>query len=65
MSEINIIAGPPGVGKRTSGPDLIDPKLDIINGDEMRFKYRQQGYPYPARQAVFRVREMVKRRIFQ
>jgi predicted ABC-type ATPase len=60
---MHIIAGPPGVGKSTRGFDYVDPELDIINEDEMRFKYQQQGYPDAAQQAVFRVREMVKRRI--
>lgn len=63
MSEIHIIAGPPGVGKSMNGEEHIDTAFDIINEDEMRFKYQQRGYPDFQQQSVFRVREMVKSRI--
>jgi hypothetical protein len=44
VSVIHIIAGPPGIGKSTNGFDYIDEDLDILNEDEMRFKYRAKGY---------------------
>ena len=31
MSVINIIAGPPGIGKSSNGFDYIDDDLDILN----------------------------------
>jgi broad-specificity NMP kinase len=39
MSQIFVIAGPPGVGKSTSGFEFVDADLEILNEDEMAFKY--------------------------
>jgi predicted ABC-type ATPase len=58
-----VIAGPPGVGKSMNGEEFIDSEFDIINEDEMRFKYKEQGYPDYQQQAVFRVRDKVKKHI--
>lgn len=40
MSQIYIIASPPGVGKSTLRESFIPPEMDILNKDEMRFKYK-------------------------
>jgi len=44
MSVIHIVAGPPGIGKSTKGFDYIDESLDILNEDEMRFRYKTKGF---------------------
>jgi len=65
MSRIFIIAGPPGIGKTTSGYKFIDSALDIINEDEMRFKYREQGYPDFNEQAIHRVSEIIRTKLIR
>jgi hypothetical protein len=45
MSQIFIIAGPPGIGKSTNGADYIDPDLDILNEDDVNVKYKNMGFP--------------------
>lgn len=63
MPEIFIIAGPPGVGKTTMGSDYIDAELDMLNEDEMRFKYKERGYVDYHQQAIFSTRQIVRRKI--
>jgi broad-specificity NMP kinase len=41
MSEIFIIAGPPGIGKSTMGSQYIPADLDLLNEDDMRLKYKK------------------------
>lgn len=57
MSQIFIIAGPPGVGKSINGAEFIRPGLDIINEDEVQVRNNDQ------QQAVLSARELVKRQL--
>ena len=65
MSTIHVIAGPPGVGKSTLGYKFIDPELDILDEDQMRFKYRQQGYPDFNEHAIHRVRDTIRSKLIR
>ncbi|WPU97776.1 hypothetical protein SNE26_17250 [Mucilaginibacter sp. cycad4] len=63
MSNIYIIAGPPGIGKSTRGDEFIDPDLDILNEDEMRFKYKAQGYADYNEYSIHRVRNTIRQKL--
>jgi predicted ABC-type ATPase len=65
MSAINIIAGPPGIGKSTNGFDYIDEELDILNEDEMRFKYKAKGYADYNEYSIYRVRDIIRRKLIR
>ena len=65
MSAIYIIAGPPGIGKSTSGDEFIDPELDILNEDEMRFKYKAQGYADYNEYSIHRVRNTIRQKLIR
>ena len=65
MSQIFVIAGPPGVGKSTSGAKFIDPELEILNEDEMAFKYRSQGYPDYKEQAIHRLTQTIRTKLIR
>jgi predicted ABC-type ATPase len=65
VSAINIIAGPPGIGKSTKGFDYIDEELDILNEDEMRFKYKARGFADYNEYSVYRVRDIIKRKLIR
>ncbi|RYG28667.1 MAG: hypothetical protein EOO01_39400 [Chitinophagaceae bacterium] len=60
MSSIYIIAGPPGIGKSTSGHEYIDPDLDILNEDVLRMKYKAIGYTDYNEYSIHRVQGMIK-----
>jgi predicted ABC-type ATPase len=63
MSVINIIAGPPGIGKSTKGLDYIDEDLDILNEDEMRFRYKAKGFADYNEYSIYRVRDIIRRKL--
>jgi predicted ABC-type ATPase len=65
MSQIFVIAGPPGVGKSTSGAKFVDTELDILNEDEMAFKYRAQGYPDYKEQAIHRLTQIIRTKLIR
>jgi predicted ABC-type ATPase len=65
MSAIYIIAGPPGIGKSTKGFEYIDEYLDILNEDEMRFRYKAKGYADYNEYSIFRVREIIRRKLIR
>ena len=65
MSVIHIIAGPPGIGKSTKGFDYIDESLDILNEDEMRFRYKAKGFADYNEYSIYRVREIIKRKLIR
>ena len=65
MSVINIIAGPPGIGKSTNGFDYIDENLDILNEDEMRFRYKARGYADYNEYSIYRVRDIIRRKLIR
>lgn len=65
MSQIFVIAGPPGVGKSTSGFEFVDPELEILNEDEMAFKYRTQGYPDYKEQAIHRLTQVIRTKLIR
>ncbi len=63
MSRIIVIAGPPGVGKSTSGTKFVAPSFEILNEDEMAFKYRTQGYPDYKEQAIHRLTQIIRTKL--
>ncbi|BAU52096.1 hypothetical protein [Mucilaginibacter gotjawali] len=65
MSAIQIIAGPPGIGKSTKGFEYIDEDLDILNEDEMRFKYKAKGFADYNEYSIYRVREIIRRKLIR
>ncbi len=65
MSEIFIIAGPPGIGKSTLGANFIDSKLDILNEDDARLKYKEKGYPDYNEYALTRVRNIIRHKLIR
>ena len=65
MSQIFVIAGPPGVGKSTSGEKFIDAELEILNEDEMAFKYRTQGYPDYKEHAIQRFTQAIRTKLIR
>jgi predicted ABC-type ATPase len=65
MSNIYIIADPPGVGKTTLGYKFIDPDLDILDEDQMRFKYREKGYPDFNEHAIQRVSSIIRSKLIR
>lgn len=65
MSNIYIVAGPPGVGKSTLGYKFIDPELDILDEDQMRFKYREQGYPDFKEHAIQRISNSIRTKLIR
>ena len=65
MSQIYVIAGPPGIGKTTTGLNYIDPELDILNEDEIRFKYQELGYPDFREHAIHRVDQTIRTKLIR
>ena len=65
MSQILVIAGPPGIGKSTSGFEFVDPELEILNEDEMAFKYRTRGYPDYKEQAIHRLTQVIRTKLIR
>jgi predicted ABC-type ATPase len=63
MSQIFIIAGPPGIGKSTNGADYIDPDLDILNEDDVKVKYKEKGFPDYNEYAMTRVRNIIRHKL--
>ena len=44
MAVIYIIAGPPGIGKSTSGVNFIPDETSILDADLIAHRYKQQGF---------------------
>lgn len=44
MATIYIIAGPPGIGKSTSGSEFIPDDIPVLDPDIIAQKYRKQGF---------------------
>jgi predicted ABC-type ATPase len=65
MSIIHIIAGPPGIGKSINGFEYVDEELDILNEDEMRFKYKAKGFADYNEYSIYRVRDIIKRKLIR
>ena len=65
MSVINIIAGPPGIGKSTKRFYYIDENLDILNEDEMRFRYKAKGFADYNEYSIYRVRDIIRRKLIR
>ncbi|MXN93208.1 hypothetical protein GR160_18420 [Flavobacterium sp. Sd200] len=44
MATIYIIAGPPGIGKSTSGADFIPDEVSLLDADLIAHRYKEQGF---------------------
>jgi predicted ABC-type ATPase len=65
MSEIYIIAGPPGIGKSTRGAGFIDPDIDILNEDDTKLRYKDKGFPDYNEYALTRVRNIIRHKLIR
>lgn len=63
MATIYFIAGPPGVGKSTSGTLFTPKELDVLNEDDTRMKYKAQGYIDYKEHSMYRVRDMIRQNL--
>ncbi len=63
MANIYIIAGPPGIGKSTLGYRSIPSEVDVLDQDEMRYRYKMQGEPYYNQHSILRFQNMVRRKL--
>lgn len=64
MSRIFIIAGPPGIGKSTSGVDFIPENLTILDPDQIAQRYREQGFKDYKDIGNLRFNDLVKKELF-
>lgn len=44
MATVYIIAGPPGIGKSTSGKEFVPEGVEIVDADLIIQRYRQEGF---------------------
>ncbi|HLR50925.1 MAG TPA: hypothetical protein VK076_10140 [Candidatus Sphingobacterium stercoripullorum] len=65
MATIHFIAGPPGVGKSTSGSIFIPKGLNILNEDDARMKYKAQGYIDYKEYSMYRVRNIIRQNLIK
>ncbi|WP_377023095.1 hypothetical protein [Mucilaginibacter angelicae] len=63
LSKCQTFISSPGIGKSTRGDEFIDPDLDILNEDEMRFKYKAQGYADYNEYSIHRVRNTIRQKL--
>jgi len=64
LSRIFIIAGPPGIGKSTSGVDFIPENLTILDPDQIAQRYREQGFKDYKDIGNLRFNDLVKKELF-
>jgi len=65
MADIYIIAGPPGIGKSTLGKKFIPSHLDILDQDEVHYRYKEKGEPYYNQHSTIRFEEMLKNKVLR
>jgi len=61
MSSIYVIAGPPGIGKSTSGNLFIPDNVDILDADMIAQRYKEQGFQDYKDIGNIRYQDMVRR----
>ena len=64
MPDIYIIAGPPGVGKSTTGSYYIPENLIILDPDKIAQRYREQGFKDYKDIGNLRFNELVRKELF-
>ncbi|WP_158798861.1 hypothetical protein [Pedobacter sp. L105] len=65
MANIYIIAGPPGIGKSTSGGAVIPNDLTILDPDQIADRYKKNGFADYKDIGNLKFNELVKRELFK
>ena len=61
---IIILAGPPGIGKSTNTEIVIPEDIEIVDHDDIRYRYQKQGLSDFKEYANHRANEIVKSHLF-
>ena len=61
MASVYVIAGPPGIGKSTSGNLFIPDNVDILDADMIAHRYKEQGFQDYKDIGNIRYQDMVRR----
>lgn len=64
MPTIYFIAGPPGVGKSTSGASLLPDDIDILDPDRIASRYKAQGFADYKDIGNIKFNNLVKKQLF-
>lgn len=64
MATIYIIAGPPGVGKSTSGGSVVPNDLIILDPDQIANKYKTEGFDDYKDIGNLKFNDLVKKQLF-
>lgn len=64
MPKVYIIAGPPGIGKSTSGAAMIPDEINILDPDRIADRYKTQGFADYKDIGNLKFNELLKKELF-